>query len=114
MDEAAACDRLIVMADGRVVAEGKVADIVGFARVTVVETPDWAGAFEAISVRERWLPWSAAPCAFPAPRPSSCWSCSPRLELLAPMRAKVYSMPATLEERFLELTEPAARAGRGH
>ncbi len=48
MDEAQECDRLVVMADGRVVAEGEVTAIVGSAHVTVVETPDWASAFEAI------------------------------------------------------------------
>src|SRR6266700_2851668 len=48
MDEAQECERLVVMAEGRVVAEGDVAAIVGSARVTVVETPDWSGAFEAI------------------------------------------------------------------
>ena len=45
---AAGSDRLVVMADGRVVAQGDVAAIVGAARVTVVETAGWAGAFEAI------------------------------------------------------------------
>src|SRR5512134_4095058 len=35
MDEAEECDRLVVMADGRVVAEGTVAEIVGAARVVV-------------------------------------------------------------------------------
>ena len=33
------------MAAGRVVAAGTVAEIVGTAQVTVVQTDDWAGAF---------------------------------------------------------------------
>src|SRR5207249_10585509 len=45
MDEAGECDRLLVMAEGRVVAEGTAGQIVGDARVTVVETGSWAPAF---------------------------------------------------------------------
>ncbi|HEX7464079.1 MAG TPA: ABC transporter ATP-binding protein, partial [Actinomycetota bacterium] len=48
MDEAEECDRLVVMAEGRLVAEGTVADIVGDARVVVVQTEEWQRAFEAI------------------------------------------------------------------
>ncbi|HUK67646.1 MAG TPA: ABC transporter ATP-binding protein [Streptosporangiaceae bacterium] len=106
MDEAAECDRLIVMADGRVVAEGKVATIVGFARVTVVETPDWAGAFETIERAGKVAGLVGRTLRVPGTTPEQV------LELLAPMPAKAYSMPATLEERFLELTQPAARAVR--
>ncbi len=44
MEEAGECDRLIIMADGVVVATGTVPQIIGEAEVTVVETPDWAAA----------------------------------------------------------------------
>ena len=33
-------------------------------------------------------------------------------EALGAIPAKIYDMPATLEERFLELAQPAAPAGR--
>src|SRR5262245_14341128 len=46
MDEAQECDRLMVMADGRVVAEGTAGQLVGDARVTVVETVE-AGSWAA-------------------------------------------------------------------
>ena len=42
MEEAEECDRLVVLADGSVVAEGTVAEIVGDARVVVVESQAWA------------------------------------------------------------------------
>ena len=40
MDEAGECGRLVIMADGRVVAAGTAAQITGDARVSVVETGD--------------------------------------------------------------------------
>ena len=48
MDEAGECDRLMVMADGRVVAEGTAGQIIGDARVSVVDTVSWAAAFAAL------------------------------------------------------------------
>ena len=48
MEEAQECDRLVVMADGRVVAGGTVADIVGDRKVTEVRCADWARAFTAL------------------------------------------------------------------
>ena len=33
-------------------------------------------------------------------------------EVVGTVQAKIYTMPATLEERFLELTQPAAVGGR--
>ncbi len=106
MDEAAECDRLVVMADGRVVAEGEVATIVGSARVTVVETADWPGAFEAM---ER-----AGKVAGLVGRTLRVLGASPRevRQALGAIPARTYDTPATLEERFLELAQPAAPAGR--
>ncbi len=48
MDEAAECDRLVVMARGRVVASGTPAEITGTSMVTVVHGPSWADAYAAI------------------------------------------------------------------
>ncbi len=45
MEEADECDRLIIMADGAVVAAGTARQIIGDAQVTVVEAEDWAAAF---------------------------------------------------------------------
>jgi hypothetical protein len=100
MDEAQECDRLVMMADDRVVAEGEVAGIIGSARVTVVGTPDWAGAFETI---ER-----AGKVAGLVGRTLRVSGASPEegREILAAIPARIYPMPATLEERFLDLTRP--------
>ena len=48
MDEAVQADRLVVMADGRVVASGSAASVVGERRTLVVGTERWADAFEAL------------------------------------------------------------------
>jgi len=48
MEEAQECDRLVVMADGRVVVSGTVADIIGDRKVTEVRCADWARAFTVL------------------------------------------------------------------
>jgi ABC-2 type transport system ATP-binding protein len=102
MEEAQECDRLVVMADGRVVAEGAVAAIVGSAVVTVVETRDWATVFEVIEQAGQVADLVGRSLRVPGATPAQV------RELVGPIQAKIYTMPATLEERFLELTRPAA------
>jgi ABC-2 type transport system ATP-binding protein len=48
MQEAEQCDRLLLMADGRLVGAGSKADIVGTTTATAVRTRDWARAFAAL------------------------------------------------------------------
>jgi ABC-2 type transport system ATP-binding protein len=48
LEEAQECDRLVVMADGRVVASGTVAGIVGDRTVTEVRSADWARALAVL------------------------------------------------------------------
>jgi ABC-2 type transport system ATP-binding protein len=45
MEEAQECDRLVVMAEGRVVASGTAAEIIGDRKVVEVRSHDWARAF---------------------------------------------------------------------
>ncbi len=89
MDEAQECDCLVVMADGRVVAAGEVAGIVGSARVTVVETSDWAGAFEAIERSGKVAGLAGRTLRVPGASPEAVG------ETLAAIPATVYAMPAT-------------------
>ncbi len=107
MDEAQECERLVVMAEGRVVAEGDVAAIVGSARVTVVETPDWSGAFEAIERAGSAAALVGRTLRVPAASPEEV------KRMVGAVPARVYEAAATLEERFLQLTLPAAGAGAG-
>jgi len=103
MDEAEECDRLVVMADGRVVAEGTLDQIVGDARVAVIETAEWERAFGAI---ER-AGLSAALVGRTLRVPGATLSDVERA--LGDVPAQVAEAGATLEERFLELTLPGAR-----
>jgi len=48
MEEAQECDRLVVMADGRVVVGGTVTDIIGGREVAEVRSADWARAFSVL------------------------------------------------------------------
>jgi len=48
MSEAEQCDRLVVLAGGRVVAEGTMAAIIGDASTVRVSTPRWEDAFMAL------------------------------------------------------------------
>jgi ABC-2 type transport system ATP-binding protein len=98
MDEAAECDRLVVMAAGRVVAAGSVADIVGDTTVIRVDSDDWAAAFAAIDGaglraaligRSLRVPGAARRAVEQA---------------LGQLPAQVSETTATLEERFFELT----------
>jgi len=48
MDEAEQADRVVIMAGGRVVAEGRVPDIVGGRQVVEVAAADWPAALSAV------------------------------------------------------------------
>jgi ABC-2 type transport system ATP-binding protein/ribosome-dependent ATPase len=139
LEEAAECDRLIIMADGAVVADGTAADIVADAQSTVVETADWAAAFSRL--QRAGLPVALAgktlrlPGVSPADAERALTGEVPPREgeaaldgrsapesgsaavrghpadadgVSAPYR--VYSAPATLEERFFELASAAGAA----
>jgi ABC-2 type transport system ATP-binding protein/ribosome-dependent ATPase len=103
MDEAEECDRLVVMADGRVMAEGTVAQIVGAARMAVIETEEWQRAFEALETAG--LSASLVGRALRVPGSDT----SEVNRVLRDVRVRVSEAPATLEERFLELTLAGGR-----
>jgi ABC-2 type transport system ATP-binding protein len=48
MEEAAECDRLVVMSQGAVVASGTIDDIIAGAKTVVVATERWDAAFDAL------------------------------------------------------------------
>ena len=104
MDEAQECDRLMVMADGRVVAEGTAGQIVGDARVTVVETGSWAAAFDALEAAGLPAALVGRSLRVPGAGPAEV------RRALGPVEASVTGAPATLEERFFELTLTSSRA----
>ena len=103
MDEAGECDRLMVMANGRVVAEGTAGQIIGDARVSVVETGSWAAAFAALEAAGLPATLVGRTLRVPGADPADV------RRALGPVEASVTAAPATLEERFFELTLTSGR-----
>ena len=104
MDEAEECDRLVVMADGSVVADGTVAEIVGDARVAVIETEEWERAFGAVEQAGLSAALVGRTLRVPSAAPADVE------RALADVPARVTKAAATLEEQFLELTLGGGRA----
>jgi ABC-2 type transport system ATP-binding protein len=103
MEEAQECDRLVVMADGMVVAEGTVEEIIGDARVAVVQSSEWARAFAAIERSGMTAALVGRTLRVPA---ASAKDVQRALSIVA-VAGQVTQAPATLEERFLQLTRSA-------
>jgi ABC-2 type transport system ATP-binding protein/ribosome-dependent ATPase len=105
LEEAGECDRLIVMSAGSVVASGTVAQITGTARVTLVQTDDWADAFGCLTAAGIPVALHGQALRARAAEP----------EVAAVLRAgglgsaSLSRAPATLEEIFFDL---ASRAGK--
>jgi len=105
MDEAEECDRLVVMADGRVVAAGSVADIVGDARVVVVRTDAWQQAFGSLEAAGLHAALVGRTLRVPGTRAGDV------RRALGEIPARLEEAGATLEERFLELTSGWSGSG---
>jgi ABC-2 type transport system ATP-binding protein len=103
LDEAAECGRLVIMADGRVVAEGSAAEITGGRRVSVVEADSWAAALDALEAAGLPAALAGRTLRVPGASPAEV------RRALGPLPAQVSEAPATLEERFFQLTLPAGR-----
>jgi ABC-type multidrug transport system ATPase subunit len=108
MEEAGECDRLIIMADGEVVAAGTAGQIIGAAQVAVVEAVNWRAAYSQLE--RAGLPVALAGRRLRVPGAS-------RDEVRRALAAgpasstddRVSEAPATLEERFFDLTLSAGR-----
>jgi ABC-2 type transport system ATP-binding protein len=104
MEEAQECGRLVVMASGRVVAEGTSAEIVGGRRVVAVEAATWSAAFNALETAGLQVALAGRGLRVPGADLAEV------KEALGEIPAAVREVPATLEERFFELTQQAAAA----
>ena len=105
LEEAGECDRLVVMAAGAVVAAGTVAEIVGTARVTVVQTDDWAAAFSRLAAAG--IPAALAGTTLRVRGPVAPIAAALRAGGVS--SASLVQAPATLAEVFFSL---AADSGR--
>jgi len=98
MDEAGECDRLVIMAAGRVVARGTAQEITGDTRISVVQAGSWAAAFGALEAAGLPVALVGRTLRVPGAPPDAV------RRALGDLPAAVTSAPATLEERFFELT----------
>jgi len=102
MEEAQECGRLVIMADGRVVAAGTAAEIVGNRQVIVVEAESWSAAFGALERAGMQVALAGRGLRVPGADPAEV------RHALGDLPAAVRQVPATLEERFFELTQQAS------
>jgi ABC-2 type transport system ATP-binding protein len=106
MEEADECDRLLILAGGRVVAAGMSRDIVGDARVSVVETDQRSDARAALELAGFRTAPTGRTLRVACARPSEIQ------RALGSIPARVTEARATLEERFFQLTvRSSARGG---
>ena len=117
MEEAEECTRLVVLADGRVVAAGTAAQIVGPARTAVVRAADWAAALRRLEAAGLRAVLAGTALAGPAPAGTALAGPAPAgtalrvpgrpaaevAAALGDLPASVTTEPATLEECFFEL-----------
>ncbi len=100
MDEAEQADRIVLMANGRIVAEGDVADIVGDARVVEVVADDWPAALAAVDHHPRLVLLDGRVI-----RVLGDDAAAVRADLEeAGLPAGIRVVPASLNERLVELT----------
>jgi ABC-2 type transport system ATP-binding protein/ribosome-dependent ATPase len=102
MEEAQECGRLVIMADGRVVAAGTAAEIVGGRQVMMVEAESWSAAFGALEQAGLQVALAGRGLRVPGANPAQV------RRALGDLPAVVRQVPATLEERFFELTQQAS------
>ncbi|RZT60588.1 ABC transporter ATP-binding protein [Leucobacter luti] len=107
MQEAAQCDRLVILTAGRVTATGTLAAITAAHTSLVVETPNWEGAFTLL--RDAGIPVLLAGRLLRVPGVSRERVAAALAEL--PDRVTLHPAPATLAETMLLATREAARAG---
>ena len=104
MEEAHECGRLVVMADGRVVAEGTAEEIIGGRRVLAVEAETWSAAFSVLEAAGLQVALAGRGLRVPGADPAAV------RQALSDLPATVRQVPATLEERFFELTSQRQQA----
>jgi ABC-2 type transport system ATP-binding protein/ribosome-dependent ATPase len=98
MEEAEQCDRLVVMAGGRVVAEGTVAEVIADRQVVRVRCDGWQHAFSTLDAEGLVVQVAGDALRVPASRVAV-------EELLEQhgIRADVSTVPANLEEAFVSI-----------
>jgi ABC-type multidrug transport system ATPase subunit len=103
MSEAEQCDRVVLMAAGRVIASGTVRELIAGARVVEVRGESWAGIFTALDTAGLPVTSKAGSVRVIAADPESVREVLDRLGIAAELSVQ----PATFEEAFVSLTTAA-------
>jgi ABC-2 type transport system ATP-binding protein len=106
MQEAQECDRLLLMSNGLLVAEGSKADIVGATTATAVRTDDWAAAFAALNEAGVPVILDGRAVRVANADPAELGS----ILTAAGISFTMEPVPATIEERMLVLARGRAAA----
>jgi ABC-2 type transport system ATP-binding protein len=101
MDEAEQADRIVIMAGGRVVAEGLVPEIIGERRVVEVAARDWPAALAAVDRAPRLVMLDGTLIRVLGAEPEAVRA---DLEQAAVSDARVTLVPASLNETLVELS----------
>ena len=99
LEEAEECERLVMMADGKVAAEGSLVDIIGTLQTVEVETPDWRRGMDVLGNAGVLAGLAGSRLRVPGGNPIDV----ERLLEAAGVSARVSQQPATLEEKFVSL-----------
>jgi ABC-type multidrug transport system ATPase subunit len=99
LSEAEQCDRLVVLASGRVVAAGTLDEVVGDATAVEVRTPTWEAAFGTLDLAGLPVGLVGRSLRVPGADPASVG----RLLTEAGVQAEVATVPASFEETFVVL-----------
>ena len=107
MDEAEQADRVVVMANGRVVGQGSVEEIVGGRKVVEVTAPDWRAALAALEHEGRIVLLDGQVIRVLGEDPAAVRA---GLEHAA-VDAQVRTAPASLNEALVELSRLSTGEG---
>ena len=99
MQEAEQCDRLLLMSQARLVAQGSEADIIGSTTAVAVSTNDWARAFAVLNEAGQPVMLAGRDVRVADAHPERVRS----VLADAGVEADVVGVPATIEERMMVL-----------
>jgi len=99
MQEAQQCDRLLLMSNGQLVAQGSEADIIGSTTAVAVHAGDWAQAFAALNAAGAPVMLEGRAIRVANANPAELQ----QVLNAAGIQASLQPVPATIEERMLVL-----------
>jgi ABC-2 type transport system ATP-binding protein len=116
LQEAEQCSRLVLLAQGRVVGHGTVADLIGAATAVLVRCDDWQAAFAALDRSELPIMLSGRDIRVAGHGGDAAALAERVRAVLGDLPARIEAVPATLEETVVLLDtaseQPRSDGGR--